>query len=812
MIDKIFAKSKENGKIKLVEHSIAVINVSVYLFNQIIKKEINFNSICKESSEKFKQELILTAALHDIGKCSEEFQKKLNKFELTDDGNYIMPKTKKNSSHFIPHNVSGWAYLYYYCKNISDIIKNNILYHHTVDPTFGKMTVLDIISDEDMVNSKDTYDEFYKFMIRYCNDKYGLDCNIDITEAYDDDDETVDGVSLYRQVKAKDKSFYTMMDNASKYLIIRSIIVFADRFVSAHYNKIDLMCNNDNSFFEEEISDKIINSSKKWIDNVNELKDEFGNSVYDSERLVEQNRLLEDIGKHSNNIVSASAGFGKTLVGLRWILRNNKKALWVVPRNVIAEGTYRSVCSERDKMGYTEDDISIGLLITGQWKYGSIDSDIIITNIDNFLSMMIKNNMAGHLIKEIGCNIIFDEYHEFLCRQELFAGFIEFVYTRCKFTHSKTLLLSATPLRFDEAYFNDDGDININFLKAKAYNGQMKVRINFLNMTNMNYLSIKEQDSFVICNTVGQSQELFKRLGKGNDILIHSKFPTSRRLEIENKIYEYHGKDSIVAERNNIFGTNIIGVGLDISAMNIYDFVITPENTIQRVCGRGGRFGEKEYNNEINYVICNLNNNRSNSHLINELISNSLHTKWLKILESLDGSTVTKDDLYELYYNFYNENKNEAKKLWSSFLDESSRKLMSLRPYKTFTKSKDDANNKLSDKQSYRGVGNSIYVVTRMANDTYSMPIIVNRNYICKEEFSLKSLKNKKKYFERCIRLKDNKYKAKNTLLVDKEEMFRKALDEDTPLLLEFSTYDDVYGLSLNVLKKIPDIDDEELD
>ena len=189
-----------------------------------------------------------------------------------------------------------------------------------------------------------------------------------------------------------------------------------------------------------------------------------------------------------------------------------------------------------------------------------------------------------------------------------------------------------------------------------------------------------------------------------------------------------------------------------------------------------------------------------------------MHTKWLKILESLDGSTVTKDDLYELYYNFYNENKNEATKLWSSFLDESSRKLINLRPYKTFTKSKDDTNNKLSDKQSYRGVGNSIYVVTRMANDTYSMPIIVNRNYICKEEFNLKSLKNKKKYFERCIRLKDNKYKAKNTLLVDKEEMFRQALDEDTPLLLEFSTYDDVYGLSLNVLKKTSDIDDEELD
>ena len=118
MIDKIFAKSKENGKIKLVEHSIAVINASVYLFNQIIKEEINFNDIGKESFKKFNQELILTAALHDIGKCSKKFQEKLNKFELTDDGNYMLPKTKKNSSHFIPHNVSGWAYLYYHCKNI----------------------------------------------------------------------------------------------------------------------------------------------------------------------------------------------------------------------------------------------------------------------------------------------------------------------------------------------------------------------------------------------------------------------------------------------------------------------------------------------------------------------------------------------------------------------------------------------------------------------------------------------------------------------------------------------------------------------
>ena len=810
MIDKIFAKSKENGKIKLVEHSIAVINVSVYLFNQIIKKEINFNEFRKENISKFYQELILTAALHDIGKCSGKFQEKLNNFNLTEDGNYI-PKSKKKASNFIPHNVSGWAYLEYYCENIPDIVKNNILYHHTINPAIGKMTVLDIVSDDDMKNSKDNYDDFYNYIIQYCNKIFKINFKATIKDSYNNIDKMPDSVSLYRQIKSNSHLFFTMMDDASKFLIIRSIIVFADRFVSENYDKISLICDNNEDFFRKEILNKVIYSHKGWNDNVNELKDGKGNLLYDTVRLKEQNSLLNDIEKYSNNIVSASTGFGKTLVGLRWILRNKKKVMWVVPRNVIADGTYQSICNERNKMGYTEDNLSIGLLIAGQWVKGNIDSDIIVTNIDNFLSMMIKNCMVDNLIKEIGCNIIFDEYHEFLSDQELFAGFIELVYARCKFTNSKTLLLSATPLRFDKTYFND-GEMNVHFLKAKAYNGEMKVKVNFFDLNDINYLPSTVRDSFIICNTVKQSQRLFKLIGGKDDILIHSRFPSVRRNEIEEEIYHCHGKGSCVNNRNNIIGTNIIGVGLDISAKTIYDFVVTPENTIQRGCGRGGRFNEKEYNNEIIYNVCNLINDKGNRMLINSQTNNNLHDKWLKILKSFDGLTITKDKLYELYYDFYDENKKEIAQLWNHFLDESSRKLMNLRPYKTFTKQKENIKNRLSDRQSYRGIGNSVFVTVQNADDTYSEAIIIDRNYICKEEFSLKSLKNKKKYFERCIRLKDNKYKAKNTLLVDKEEMFRQALDGDTPLLLEFSTYDDVYGLSLNVLKKIPDIDDEELD
>ena len=92
------------------------------------------------------------------------------------------------------------------------------------------------------------------------------------------------------------------------------------------------------------------------------------------------------------------------------------------------------------------------------------------------------------------------------------------------------------------------------------------------------------------------------------------------------------------------------------------------------------------------------------------------------------------------------------------------------------------------------------------------MLMIVNRNYICKDEF--KDSKNKEKYFKDCIESKDNKYKLnkKKKIFVDRDEMFRQALNLDTPLLLEYSTYDDIYGLSLNVLNKKQDIYEEEID
>lgn len=806
----LFAKSDDDTT--LYQHSEGVTRIADYLFKRLIRKDISWDDD-NDSTDDFYKEVITAAALHDIGKCSESFQKyirgKKSKKTKPEEDDLIISKgddKKKNPEkvNFVHHNVLAWAYLNKYRK-ISSIVKTNILYHHVVMPLWKEETWKSIMNKElEIDGSLDTFKEFYNYMVSYCADTYGVTISKEFCK--NKDDASID-ISLYQSISKDAADLHSDLDESSKYLILRALIVFADRYVSAHYSDIDLICKGDKDYLDN-MFNTIIDNPNLPNDEVNLMKDSDGNYVYDVERLASQNDVLEKINSHDNCIVSASAGFGKTLVGLRWILQNKKKTLWVVPRNVIAQGTYGQICTELKKMGYSNK-VSVDMLIGGEWlpdnsniNSDKINSDIIVTNIDNFLSMMIKNKMADNLLKEIGGNIIFDEYHEFLGKEGLFAGFIEMVYTRCKMTNSKTLLLSATPLHFEKTYFKNI----IHFTEAMPYNGKMKVKIEYHNLKSVRELFVKSKDSFVICNTVKQSQTAFKELSKNSDddILIHSRFPRNRRNELENKIYEFHGKNSDVKCRNNVFGTSIIGVGLDISAKHIYDFVITPENTIQRGCGRGGRFNESEYKNEIEYHVCELSKKTDFKRIIESQTSEELSDKWLQILKKYDGQSITKDELYELYNTYYKKNERYIKSLWDDFLVESAKKLMKLRPYKVI--SSETTKGKLSQGNGYRGTNDSIYVTVKY-KDGYCEPIIVNKKCICDDDKVVTNTKeNYLKYLKKTKTI-DNEYEIRTPA---GELLFRYALNEKTPLLLEYSSYDDKMGLALNDKKtSVEDKDDD---
>ena len=807
MVEKFIAKSVMNGGGLLLDHSKAVTNFAVFVFENVVSAKITETTDVPYND--IRNSVILAAAMHDIGKCYGDVQKYLKSprpkrgFHVASDDELepIKDKGGKNGGT-ITHNVLSWAYLKQHMSK-NDAVLSAILNHHVVYDYLKEYSATHINYMIEENGDVEYFNEFFDVMADYVKDTFGYN----IARENRDDNCNVNEVLIsYDMARANIEAF----EKNACFTILRSILIYADRMVSGHFNETDRFINNDIEFMKDILESSVLVSNMPK-DNVNEIKDENGNFVYDQKRLVEQNHLLDVINSDNNYIVGASAGYGKTLVGLRWAMNSNKKVLWVAPRNVIARGTYVSVMNEIKKMGY-ENDLSVALLLSGYYEQGNENSDIIVTNIDNFLSSMIKNGEAHHLINLLNSNIIFDEYHEFLSTAPLFSAFISTVYTRTHFTDSRTILLSATPLRFDKKFWNDGIDY-VKFVKPSPFNGEMYVNISFKEYDNIRDVHCDDNDVFVICNTVKQTQQCFESCDKDNKILIHSRFTRQDRDDIEDRIYQFHDKHSVVSTRNTVIGTNIIGVGLDVSAKNIYDFVVTPENTIQRGCGRGGRFAEKEYNNEINYNVCVLSDDVATKQLTSRMFSNDLRKKWLECLRVYNGKRITKNELYELYYKFYDDNEKEIQSLWISFFQKSCDDLKKLKPFPSRKKTQKDEKRKLSTGIGFRGNVENIFVTARKNDGELSDPITVIKVLVSQDamrnEYDKTSLKNRYRYL--CERVENFKYMCREWYNLD-DKPLQLALDEETPFLLNYSTYNSTYGLILDATNPSNATEDSELD
>ena len=805
MINNLLAKSKVNGGSTLMDHTVAVVNLSNFVLEKIINCEILENSGVKY--DDIKKNVIMSGMFHDIGKCFHEIQNKLNgrgsKSMMTDDGlEFVGKKPKKNEKEDITHNLFSWAYL---MQNISvdDSVLSGVLNHHVVYDHLLEYTAIKLNSIIEESDS-DVFEEFTDIMSKYVADRFGV-----IVEKKECDNPTKVGAFpvFYDMSKKDTRSFI----KNSMYFIVRTILIYADRVISGNQRDIQKFIDNDQEFMND-IFEQSLNVSDMPKDIVNELKDVDGNFVYDKERLKSQNDLLNEIKDSNNCIVNANAGYGKTLVALRWIMMTKKRTLWVVPRNVIARNTFKSINKEIKKMGY-ENKISVGLILGREPYHEGVENcDIIVTNIDNFLSPMVKNSEAHTLINILNSNVVFDEYHEFLTEGAMFSAFLSVVFARVRFTNSKTLLMSATAERFDERYWNEPDYKFIDFIKPKdIFNGDMEVNIHYKEYNKVDELEHAERDSFIILDTVGHSQDCYRAVFGDDKSLIHSRYTVNDRNEIEHKMYMRHGKYSDVSKRNTIVGTNIIGVGLDISAKNIYDFIISPEDTIQRGCGRGGRFGEKEYENEINYYACTLISNKTLKEEVSKRYDTSLHDKWISILKEYNGKKITKKEIYRIYDKFYGDNKKEIHGYWDKCFNESCKDLIKLRPYPCRKRSNKKGKTKLSNNLGFRGVNNSIFVIARHKDGTWSEPITLNKVLVNDDEID-RYVAKKQRYNYLCDKVEGFKYVCNEWHNLDAATQMKYALDEETPLLLYYAIYDKEYGLILNANNPSKVQDDSDLD
>lgn len=722
------AKSNKNTfDSDLLTHTKMVINLGLYLGNKV------YNNVLEDSTwskDMFLKKLSLALALHDIGKCT-----------LLTQAYYEKPTKNETKFYEAPtHNVLSWAFLKSYLGLINRTdtpVTKGVLHHHVLNQVdLSPINTQNYLWCDYLTEiEREKFIQFYTEIMSYLESEHHITHNISPLTS-ETASVTVSSESVWQDIMPQQHSNefdmkHILLDTVTS--LIRACVILADRTVSSISETLihdpNFILNNDIEFFDIYYHNLLNVNTVKGID--------LSTRGYDMSRLQNQKNVLKVINEHPHTVISASAGFGKTLIGLMHFLEHRQKITWVVPRNVIASGTYKSILQELKKID--EKDVKVALYCTGdvlESTHANItadnleECDIIVTNIDSLLNRTVKNNMTRMLLQAYTSTVIFDEFHEFLCQKPLFPAFIRLLWTRVFSTSSKTILLSATPMNLNCFGFTD----HIHYLTdTPILNGDMKVNISFKEVNLDNKFNIDEEDSFVITNTIPQALKVYQDLNDEKALLIHAHFTTHDRRNIEKQIYKYHDKFAHLHhdEKNTVVGTNIIGVGLDVSAHNIYDFVLSPENTIQRGCGRGGRFNEPNYNNTIDYIVCTTN--RKNK-LVSEIFTKDLQNKWLHMLSALDGKTVTKNDLYDLYYEFYKKYRKEVDAMYLKFFQMGNVDLFEITPHKT-KKKKNTSVTTICNNMSYRGIGDNIFVTARdIETNEWVEPICVSKNAIKDEE------------------------------------------------------------------------------
>lgn len=685
MNKEIFAKS--NG-ITLKDHSELVSRIAV----KIAKKTL------LEPNETLIEGIRLSGLLHDIGKCTSQFQKKLSGLSSNDEN---LNSKLENLEAKLPyrHNEVGWAFLSRYLhlsKEVLSVVLDSVYWHHGIS---NKMS--------DYTDTKITLQEAdIKVMVGYLSSIVSGD-NISekphkpkkapryyITEEINEDAEDINAQRLFT----------------------RTCIISADRLASS-LEKINVS--------DDEI-DALIDISNLTCADIDISKYKY----FGNERFNLQINVVDHIGKTTQ--INAPAGFGKTVLGLLWAFTTQKKLIWVCPRNIVAESVYKSILSELESFGI--DDLSVELYLTGEVKESNknfrkeFSSDIVITNIDSYLSPSVDSRHGDRLFTIIDSNVVFDEFHELIGESGLFACFINIMRTRNRLTKANTLLLSATPTAM-HFLWDSLGQKTLVLPNKTSHFPAPHTKPYKINITDELKFDNTQSNNLVIVNAVSNAQRLKK--ATQSEMLLHSYFEDSKKHYSGKKLYEYYGKSS---DRNaikpNVVGTHIIQASLDVSFNHLYESVLSPQGTLQRI-GRCDRWGD--YANQSSINITRLDNNAETS-IRRILYTNNLSNSWFEFLRQHNGKELTLDDLYVLYNEFEYQNAIVLKRYLIDKLLLSLEQLSEIYPVKFFNSKKSDV--KTAGGNKLRCSNSEVFVICKYHDATkFSEPFSVQIRNSFNEEF-----------------------------------------------------------------------------
>ena len=659
----------------MITHTNAVTKVCNILYDETFCRKGKYNDISKEV-------LILSSKLHDVGKLTKDFQKLLD----------ISPKTPSKQKKFFMHNEVSWAFFlkYFNGDNILREYVSKIIYWHHGIPFWRGVATNTISEILETIDADDI-----KSMMEFVN-SIGLSSYFDF-----DCDEFIDEKTpLYLE---SNKSKLTLKStNNLIFLTVLSMVISGDRIASEFsLNEI----NNEN--INTRVNQYLYYDKSK----VNEVICKYRNSpLYPIQKEIADN--LDKSG-----IIKAPAGFGKTITGVMAFLNQHKRCVWICPRNTVVESVYLSIIQELNNLN--QDKISVELFLTGEVKDSThpsngFESDIIVTNIDNYLSASFRNEKmkAMHLFNN--GFVVFDEYHEFVNEAALYSGFVNVMLAREHVIQKPTLLLSATPslIYMDWLTINPFNSLTnmCNVLPDTKTHFRAphdkKYTIRIFEGFPLNEMKKKTNNTLFKFNSIGNTQEFYRLLNSYDnaDKIVHSKYNDSdkeRNLKYLLDNYGRNSDDSLV--KGNVVASDIVQAALNISFNIGWLSISSPESTLQQI-GRIVRFAELVSKGVINlYLMSNDSENyKSESNSENSAIRINYNLELTKLwysfllnkVNSIGSNNECEATLSEIYV-WYNEfNSLYCDKILAflkSKLIESNKNLEKMYPVKYFASSKADS-------------------------------------------------------------------------------------------------------------------------
>lgn len=623
----LFANSKNQ---LLSHHSLGVANLSLAIFNSFNFSESDLLKVTFENIDKLKENIFLAGLLHDIGKIDANFQDFLKNKNATDskdtplDGVHYLENKEKDTFSFLNyprHNELSWAISSQLLSNEKEVLYAVFFHHAQVkrDVVWDNCKMLmKAYKDENIMSFsvKSFFDEILKnenSCSVYRETILSLMENISNLSFWKNEKDIP--AFLFKAESANDYLNNNMKEKdliEIKNLLLRSIVVSADRIISSISAKELSDCVEDNSW---EYLLSSISSPSLLETEINEMLSRFiaMNETNPLGRLrdTQQSEIAKKLSSH-NDVATlfGPAGCGKTKIFLEWYSNKlklnpgdkNKKLYIIAPRKMICFSLFNELREQyipnskielltgENKLFWDGERVTPLESLTSQ----KIESEVVITTIDQLVSIMLSHTKIDLLADFLNSYVIFDEFHEFFNIAGIVLLFKFFMKLKIFKENSKTLLVSATPNYFlleDVLGVSKEAVEYIDTFNKQPYKFIFSKYLvdNKKSALEESFLFEKQKEgSIIIFNTATKAQSSTLDVQGEDVICFHSKFTGADKAEIYNEI-KNNWSNKHPSTTKVLRSGPIVQASLNISTMNLVTQVCSAENWCQRI-GRANRF------------------------------------------------------------------------------------------------------------------------------------------------------------------------------------------------------------------------------